>query len=61
MSMNGVSASSSYNASQSSLQSLDQMKRRKHPSVSDVAMQNPSAPTPPITGGQSGSKVNIFA
>jgi hypothetical protein len=60
MSINSISAASVLNAGQSPLLSLTQGKHRKHASVSDVQMQNPSA-SAPAASGQSGAKVNITA
>jgi len=61
MSMNGVSAATALSAGQSQPPSVGQAKHRKHPSVSDVAMQDPSAQSAPVASGRPGSKVNITA
>jgi hypothetical protein len=47
--------------------SLGQTKHRKHPSMTDAETQNagalnsPAAVSPPVFGGQPGSKVNVTA
>jgi hypothetical protein len=61
MSINSVSPGSSYNASQSPLQSPSLTKHRKHASVSDVNMQSAMPTNAPAASGQPGSKVNITA
>ena len=61
MSVSSLSAASTLDATQSPLLSLDQTKRRKHPSMSNAQTQNASAPTPPAVSGQPGSKVNVTA
>jgi hypothetical protein len=58
MAVSGVSAASTYAASQQ-VQPPTQQKRR--PSVSEVDMQSPSAPTAPSPTAKSGHKVDITA
>ena len=67
MSVNSLSAASALSAGQSPLLSVGQTKHRKHPSMTDAETQNagalnsPAAVSPPVFGGQPGSKVNVTA
>lgn len=60
MAVSGVSAAGAYAISQQA-QSLTQPKRSRHPSVSEVDMQNPTAPLAPSPTAKTGRQVDITA
>lgn len=61
MSINSAASASILNAGQSPLLSLNAAKHRKHPSATDVDMQNAGPANVPAGGNQPGSKVNVTA
>ncbi len=61
MAVSGLSASTTYAASQQQVPPLMPQKRNRHPSIGEVDMQNPTAPTAPSPTSKTGRQIDIIA